>query len=96
MEGQLHPDQAAQGRERGQPLFPCCAEGISSGMCPLVANSCLKECPCVRSSYFIVLLSPKVWRLRKYPTEKCVAAAKPLWFLPENLSLLAGGCKRVV
>lgn len=40
--------------------------------------------------------STKVWRLRIYATEKCVAACKPLWFLPAPLDLGKGRCQRLI
>ena len=43
-----------------------------------------------------VLSSTKVWRLRIYATEKCVAACKPLWFLPAPLDLGKGRCQRLI
>eukprot|EP00435_Cladocopium_sp_Y103_P054926 s114_g18.t1 len=36
-----------------------------------------------------------VWRLRKYPTEKCIAAAKPLWHLSGDLKLVKDAVKRI-
>lgn len=41
-------------------------------------------------------LFAQVWRLRKYVTEKCIAAAKPLWYLPDGLTIEKGGAKRVI
>ena len=44
----------------------------------------------------LLCLPTQVWRLRKYPQEKVIAAAKPLWFLPGELKLEKGAAKRVV
>lgn len=38
----------------------------------------------------------KVWRVRYYESERCVAAAKPLWFLPAVLSLTKDEVKRIM
>lgn len=38
----------------------------------------------------------EVWRLRYWQNEKCVAAAKPLYFLPSDLTLEKGACQRVI
>lgn len=38
----------------------------------------------------------QVWRVRLYPSEKVVAAAKPLWFLPADLKLAKDGCQRII
>ncbi|CAL1150712.1 unnamed protein product [Cladocopium goreaui] len=38
----------------------------------------------------------KVWRLRFWTNEKCIAPAKPLYFLPCDLELQKGSCKRVI
>lgn len=52
--------------------------------------------------YFILRINTyplcvwEVWRLRKYTTEKCIAAAKPLWFMPSELRLAKGMAKRIV
>ncbi|CAJ1431217.1 unnamed protein product [Effrenium voratum] len=37
-----------------------------------------------------------VWRIRVYNSDKTIAAAKPLWFLPAGLSLGKDECKRIV
>ncbi|CAK9002075.1 Uncharacterized protein SCF082_LOCUS7183 [Durusdinium trenchii] len=38
----------------------------------------------------------EVWRLRYWQNEKCVAAAKPLYFLPSDLTLEKGACQRII
>eukprot|EP00435_Cladocopium_sp_Y103_P015093 s4572_g3.t1 len=38
----------------------------------------------------------KVWRLRTYTPEKCVAPAKPLWFLSGSLELPKDECRRIL
>lgn len=40
--------------------------------------------------------STEVWRMRIYPSEKCVAAAKPLWFLAGAMDLSKDELKRIV
>ncbi|CAK9060296.1 unnamed protein product [Durusdinium trenchii] len=37
-----------------------------------------------------------VWRLRLYTTEKCVAPAKPLWYLPGDLKMAKDVCQRLI
>ncbi|CAK9062831.1 Uncharacterized protein SCF082_LOCUS32651 [Durusdinium trenchii] len=37
-----------------------------------------------------------VWQMRKYVTEKCVAAAKPLWYLPGDMKLGKGECQQLI
>lgn len=44
-------------------------------------------CPCV---------SFQAWRLRFWSTEKCIAPAKPLYFLPCDLELAKGACERLI
>lgn len=34
--------------------------------------------------------------MRTYKSEKCVAAAKPLWYLSADLSLQKDECKRII
>lgn len=34
--------------------------------------------------------------MRKYVTEKCVAAAKPLWYLPGDMKLGKGECQQLI
>lgn len=41
-------------------------------------------------------LRTQVWRLRLYPAEKVIAAAKPLWFLRTDLKLAKECCQRIV
>ena len=38
----------------------------------------------------------EVWRMRIYPTEKCLAPAKPLWYLRADIPLSKDECKRLV
>ena len=38
----------------------------------------------------------QAWRLRMYPTEKILGAAKPLLFLRAKLALGNGQCKRIL
>ena len=45
---------------------------------------------------FFLFFVDQVWRLRRYSTEKCVAAAKPLWYLPADLKLEKDVCKRLI
>ena len=41
-------------------------------------------------------IGDEVWRIRTYKAEKCVAAAKPLWYLSADLSLQKDECKRII
>ena len=43
-----------------------------------------------------LLLQLQVWRLRYYPNEKVIGAAKPLIYIKDTLSLSAGGCQRIL
>ncbi|CAK9014066.1 Uncharacterized protein SCF082_LOCUS12189 [Durusdinium trenchii] len=49
-------------------------------------------------AYPLINASPLVlvWRMRLYPSEKVVACAKPLWFLPADLKLGKDGCQRLI
>ena len=42
------------------------------------------------------LVVTKVWRLRKYTGEKCVAPAKPLWYISGDITFQKDECKRVI
>lgn len=44
----------------------------------------------------LVQNTPEVWRLRLYPAERMIAAAKPLWFLPADLQPAKDGCQRII
>ena len=44
----------------------------------------------------LLVLPLKVWRLRMYPNEKMLGAAKPLLYLFQDLTLSDKKCQRIL